>query len=443
MAASADSLIRIVGLYFSLFLSSTIFSIDIPNLSEPVPELASDFGQLENEMEIEISRSGIEGAEGKIYELAQRYLYFHRLQEAAWTLRRGQFIEDAIQVEDALRDFLIHAPIKGLDHSLRGKTKKLFLELPGDIKIICKEWPEALTSIPDPRMEIVAYEMAQLLSFDIVPMTVKRKIGNKWFSVQYFISQLRLANRSLNGNQPIPLGDSEIHALDLVIGDWDRHGHNWGYRPGKKRISPDHDNSKVGAALSIRLQEQDQGGILQRIASQTANIDRIAIETRMKRSGAELTSEEITKLYRSVEALKDWFVKHGFEATKASPPVSRIAPSIPPFKPQEAPVDLGRFWYVLRVIAKEFSETEKEKAVREMVRIWANPISRAQILPIAVRDKEMARIFIIYKDRFPEDAVVAYQKELRRLRRPPFAVTRALKACKEVLSKVRISVKSH
>ena len=99
-----------------------------------------------------------------------------------------------------------------------GSTETLFVEYENGIKGVFK--PESDDWRSDYQLEILAYKLSDTLGFGIVPTTIKKEIKGRVGSLQYFMGDFSVANRS-----KVQGSNREIRKLkffDWVIANDDR-----------------------------------------------------------------------------------------------------------------------------------------------------------------------------------------------------------------------------
>ncbi len=312
-------------IFLSLFFafSNIVFSIEFPDLNAPILETSPDFVKLEHDLAGEVIQLGLPNARGKVYELAKKYLKFHRVQEAIWTLRRGHYFDEADSLEKKLEDFLLTAP-EGLviPNPEIGNKKNVFQMAfcPG-VSGIVKWWQSS--NPPDSRMEIVAYDLDKLLKFDRVPVTVKRTIRKSNASVQYFVQDSSGAFLDLVDANELKQPDTfRIHTLDLILGNTDRNGRNWRYRPGKWPVAIDHSQSSPTRQIRNALTKGVDDSELAEIA---VRLGRVAESEFRRVLSQHLRKEEIDGMWNRFENVKSWYRKNGFSVESSSSPTHGAA----------------------------------------------------------------------------------------------------------------------
>jgi len=173
--------------------------------------------------------------------LALDYLRAHRIQEAIWTLRRADKPVEAHLLSVRLKEYLRQAPIlESRGH--HGKAAAKFVTFAGGVQAVVKSKSgDGANIFNNPRAEIWAYELDDVLNLDIVPVTVNRD----GMSVQVLVFDVTEGDRDFRG-QRYTFNRASLYILDFLIRNMDRSPTNWMVRPGGHVVAIDNGISYGG-----------------------------------------------------------------------------------------------------------------------------------------------------------------------------------------------------
>jgi len=202
----------------------------------PVQELAK--------REEEIKKLQIEGntaeADRLLMELAAIYLEENKLQEAVWSMRRAGHYEEARMLTEKIKNHLLTAPIlKTHPAPQSGASKPWLFEMPGGVFAVGKVETGANSWAHSNNNEALAFEVADALGFNLVPVTVVRNWNGAPASLQLFIKDAASGGVSLRDNG-YTKATRKIYLLDFILGNTDRNHLNWLIRPGSQIVAIDH-----------------------------------------------------------------------------------------------------------------------------------------------------------------------------------------------------------
>jgi hypothetical protein len=221
-------------LFFCLFLFSCWASSEIPKSFEELTKKAfrrahietpaQNWFELEREFSAVLTRDPMLETEAPLFaeELAKLYLHNQHLQQALWTLERGGLYSHAQSLATLYETFLETEPILNIRAIGNGITKAQFVEFRNGTRGVLKPrdpgFPKSVEA------EIWTYQLDRYMGFNIVPVTVKREINGKLYSLHAFVSDSKNSNihfmDSPDSQYPV------IQILDVLIGHADRHGGN-------------------------------------------------------------------------------------------------------------------------------------------------------------------------------------------------------------------------
>lgn len=153
-----------------------------------------------------------------------------------WKHRSENSLVNADQLESTLEDILINGAILADEPIGIGVSGARLLELDNEVKGVFKvgdNWASDITS------EIAAYKVDKIFNFDLVPITVQRKIGNEKGSVQLFVSEAKMASE-VKSAIIIKENRAKLEILDYLILNSDRHKDNYLISQHGKIIAIDH-----------------------------------------------------------------------------------------------------------------------------------------------------------------------------------------------------------
>lgn len=198
---------------------------------------AVDLNRLENETRSAYDNTDPMDFESKFEFLRAYYRQQKRFQEEAWTLRNFDFDQEASVREAFMR--LALKTDKVVDSKPLSEEKRIYLllTLENGMKAVFRP------AGPQTYREILVYEVDRILGFQLVPMTVTRARNGVPGTLQAFIADAVEGGIDFRIH---PYTNSNLHILDYLTFQQDRHGKNWLIRPGGYPVAADN-----GLALGL------------------------------------------------------------------------------------------------------------------------------------------------------------------------------------------------
>ena len=165
--------------------------------------------------------------------LAETYLKNGRLQEAIWAYEKGGLYQDSERLAQQIQTHLETKKIV-MGISLHGVSQPSLAKV-GSIAVVIKNADQDASI----ESELWAYELDRILGLNIVPLVIQREINGVRKSVHLF-----LEGSSPSGInfifQRYQIENADIHLLDFLTGQYDRHGNNSLISVSGKWVAIDH-----------------------------------------------------------------------------------------------------------------------------------------------------------------------------------------------------------
>ena len=160
-----------------------------------------------------------------------------QVQEAIWLLEeRGQTEKEAAtELKNKLSRLFSEGHYKIIPKELGGSVKKHLLEFEGGIFGLFKSAEDAKTRgyfWADEKAEVAAYHLDQLLGFDIVPLTVLRRMNGEDGSIQYYFSTAEEGSPEQTASRNF----AALKVFDYITANFDRKAPNFLYWTEQDRV---------------------------------------------------------------------------------------------------------------------------------------------------------------------------------------------------------------
>lgn len=158
----------------------------------------------------------------EVGKISQDLMKQNKIQEAIWIMTTSnQYQAQAEQEKQKLKQLLEQGDYTVIPMDLKGSNPKKVLQFENGVQAIFKP-DTSNTIVVGAKREVAAYELDEVLKFNIVPMTVLRTIDGKVGSVQYFLKDVQDVDNDLLINPYIRV----LKVFDYLMGNLDRHIEN-------------------------------------------------------------------------------------------------------------------------------------------------------------------------------------------------------------------------
>jgi len=173
--------------------------------------------------------------EQAFHRVVNEYRRLNRPQEEIWALYQMDFDLQASMQEEALRLRLATEPVIEEEPWALGKARVRKVKLQSGVWAVVRI-PGGIT--PSVNHDVMVYEISRLLGFHLVPVSTYRTYQNQVVSVQAFIEDRIESDK---GFVREPYANEQLHILDFLTQQLDRHGGNWAVAPGGHVVAYDND----------------------------------------------------------------------------------------------------------------------------------------------------------------------------------------------------------